>query len=67
MSVRPQLGVGYARIPPVGVIETLHALDPRTGRAMCGQAVAIAWPAEDAADTEVDCRECLAVIAEAER
>lgn len=65
--LRPRLGVGYARIPPVGMIEALHALDPRTGRAMCGQTVAISWSAEDAADTEIDCRECLAAIDEAER
>ena len=50
------LGVGYERIPAVGVIEALHALDPHTGRAMCGQPVAISWSAEDAADTEIDCR-----------
>lgn len=56
------LGVGYEHIPAVGVIEALHALDPHTGHAMCGQPVAISWSAEDAADTEIDCRECLAAM-----
>jgi hypothetical protein len=59
-----RLGVGYGRIPAVGVIEALHALDPDTGRAMCGQPVAISWSADDAADTEIDCRQCLAAIGE---
>lgn len=56
------VGVGYVRIPAVGVIEALHALDPHSGRAMCGQPVAISWSAEDAADTEIDCRDCLAAM-----
>jgi hypothetical protein len=61
-----RLGVGYVRIPAVGVIEALHALDPHTGRAMCGQPVAMSWSAEDAADTEIDCWECLAAIGQTE-
>jgi hypothetical protein len=63
---RVGLGVGYVRVPAVGVIEALHALDPHSGRALCGRPVAIAWSAEDAAGTEIDCRECLVAMGETE-
>jgi hypothetical protein len=33
---------------------------------MCGQPVAISWSAQDAADTEIDCRDCLVAIGEME-
>jgi hypothetical protein len=55
-------GVGYARLPRPGVIEALHALDPSTGRSLCDQPMAIAWSAEDAAGTEIDCQLCREAI-----
>jgi hypothetical protein len=60
-------GVGYVRVPRLGVIEALHALHSHTGRTVCGQLVAISWSAEDAADTEIDCQDCLAAIGQKER
>jgi hypothetical protein len=58
--------VGYERVPRLGVIEALHALDPSTGRAMCGRPVAISWSAEEAADTAIDCHHCLSVVEQRE-
>lgn len=63
-------GVGYAA--PVGVlrlgtIAPLHALDPATGRAFCGEALSIRWDAEDAQQTSVDCAACLEAIGEEAR
>jgi hypothetical protein len=59
--------VGYERVPRLGVIEALHALDPANGRAMCGRPVAISWSAEEAADTMIDCRDCLSAVEQPER
>jgi hypothetical protein len=67
---RPALlgyGVGYERVPRLGVIEALHALEPATGRAMCGRPISISWSAEEAADTAIDCQDCLSAVAQAER
>ena len=67
---RPALrsyGVGYERVPRLGIIEALHALEPATGRAMCGRPISISWSAEEAADTAIDCRDCLWAIDQAER
>jgi hypothetical protein len=50
--------VGYARLPRLGAIETLHALDPDNGRTLCGRSVAISWIAEDATGTRIDCWHC---------
>jgi hypothetical protein len=55
-------GMGYTTTPHVGTIQTLHAIDPESGRTLCGQAVAISWSAQDAAGTQIDCRSCLARI-----
>jgi hypothetical protein len=58
-----QFGVGYSRLPRLGAIEALHAVDPATNLTLCGQAVAIRWSAEDAAETEIDCARCCHAIA----
>jgi hypothetical protein len=54
--------MGYTLTPKVGTIRTLHALDPHSGRTMCGQRVAISWSAEDSAGTQIDCLACLEEI-----
>jgi hypothetical protein len=41
-------------------------VSPHTGRALCAQPVAIAWSAEDAAGTEIDCRGRLVAMDEME-
>jgi hypothetical protein len=64
---QPGYRVGYERTPRLGVIETLHALDPATGHAMCDRPVAISWSAEEAADTVIDCAGCLSVVEQRER
>jgi len=56
------LGVGYVGVPGHGVIEALRALDPDTGRTMCGRTVAISWAAHDASGTTIDCWRCQAAI-----
>ncbi|MGZ4331023.1 MAG: hypothetical protein ACXVH3_26700 [Solirubrobacteraceae bacterium] len=61
--VLAQFGVGYARLPRLGAIEALHAVDLETNLTLCGQAVAIRWSAEDAAETEIDCARCCDAIA----
>jgi hypothetical protein len=58
-----RFGVGYSRVPRLGAIETLHAVDAATNLTLCGQPVAIRWSAEDAADTEIDCAGCYDAIA----
>jgi hypothetical protein len=55
-------GVGYTRVPRLGAIEALHAVDPDSGRTMCGRAVAISWSAQDASGTAIDCWRCQAAI-----
>jgi hypothetical protein len=62
-SALAQFGVGYSRMPGVGAIESLHAIDPATNLTLCGQSTAIRWSAEDAAETEIDCARCRYVIA----
>ena len=69
-DIRPaHLGyrVGYERLPRLGVIAALHALQPATGRAMCGRHISISWSAEEAADTVIDCQDCLSAVEQAER
>ena len=58
-----RFGVGYSRLPRLGAIEALHAVDPATRLTFCGLVVAIGWSAEDAAATEIDCARCRDVIA----
>ncbi len=73
MTTRPSTagyGVGYALAASelrLGVIEPLHAVDPRTGRAFCGSSLPICWSAEDARSTAVDCEACLSAIADGRR
>lgn len=55
-------GVGYTRTPAPGVIESLHALDPETGRTLCDRAVAISWSAQEASGTAIDCWRCEAAM-----
>ncbi len=55
-------GVGYARLPQLGAIEALHALDPDSGRSLCNQPMVLSWSAEDAAGTEIDCELCREAI-----
>jgi hypothetical protein len=62
LNARQSYGVGYGRVPRIGVIERLHALDAEGGRALCGQTVAMAWSPQDSACTEIDCRRCLDAI-----
>ncbi len=58
-----EYGVGYARVPRVGEIATLHAVNPSTGRSFCDQAVAIVWSTEDSRGVAVDCQACTAAMA----
>jgi hypothetical protein len=58
-------GVGYAAlagVPRLGAITPLHALDPSTGRALCGISLSISWGPEDAEQTRVDCPACAEAI-----
>ena len=58
---------GYGYSAPVerlrgGTVAPLHALDPGTRRAVCGERLSVSWEARDASPTTVDCVACLAVL-----
>jgi hypothetical protein len=64
-STQRAFGVGYAasaRELKRGAIESLHAVDPSTGRAWCGKPLSLVWSAEDAGGAEPDCSECQRAI-----
>jgi hypothetical protein len=58
---------GYGYSAPLedlrgGSVATLHALDARTRRAVCGAVMSVSWEARDASPTTVDCPACLAAL-----
>lgn len=64
MSADPASCPGYGYSAPVerlraGSVESLHALNPSTRRAVCGEALSMCWDAREAAATKVDCPACL--------